>query len=48
MGAYDFFGAIAGIVATAIFGAVVFGAFLVLDDIRNWAKSIESKNEPNT
>jgi hypothetical protein len=41
--AYGFFGMIVGIVFAAIFGAVFFGAFLVLEDIRNRVKSIESR-----
>ena len=39
--ANGFIGAIGGLVAAAIFGAVFFGAFLVLDDIRARVKSIE-------
>jgi len=41
--AKGFIGAIGGIVGAAIFGAVFFGAFLVLDDIRNRVKVIENK-----
>jgi len=38
-----FIGAIGGGVGAAIFGAVIFGAFLVLDDIRKKVNAIESK-----
>lgn len=38
-----FFGAIIGVVVAAIFGAIIFGAFLVLDDIRKRVNEIESK-----
>jgi len=41
--ANGFFGAIVGFIVAAIFGAVFFGAFLVLADIRNRVKAIESK-----
>jgi hypothetical protein len=46
--AKGFKGAILGIVAAAIFGVVFFGAFLVLDDIRNRVKAIESKKQSKT
>jgi hypothetical protein len=41
--ASGFFGAIGGIIMAAIFGAVFFGAFLVLNDIRASVKEIESR-----
>lgn len=41
--AKGFVGAIGGLVAAAIFGAVFFGAFLVLDDIRARVKAIEER-----
>lgn len=41
-----FFSAIVGLVVAAIFGAVFFGAFLVLNDIRARVKSIEEKQQP--
>lgn len=41
--AKGFFGAIGGIVMAAIFGAVFFGAFLVLNDIRASVKEIENR-----
>lgn len=41
--AKGFMGAIGGVIAAAIFGAVFFGAFLVLDDIRHRLKAIEVK-----
>ncbi len=43
--AYGFFGAIGGLISAAIFGAVFFGAFLVLNDIRSRVKAIEEKNQ---
>ena len=43
-----FLGAIGGLIAAAIFGTVVFGAFLVLDDIRKKLASIESKKRFET
>lgn len=39
--AAGFVGAIGGFVGAAIFGAVFFGAFLVLNDIRARVKAIE-------
>ena len=44
--AKGFIGAVGGLVSAAIFGAVFFGAFLVLDDIRARVKSIEEKKQP--
>lgn len=41
--AKGFLGAIGGLIAAAILGAVFFGAFLVLDDIRNRVKAIENQ-----
>jgi hypothetical protein len=41
--AKGFLGMLVGVVLAAIFGAVFFGAFLVLDDIRNRVKAIENK-----
>jgi len=41
--ANGFLGALGGLIGAAIFGAVFFGAFLVLDDIRNTVRSIESR-----
>jgi hypothetical protein len=41
--ASGFFGAVAGMVVAAVFGAIVFGAFLVLDDIRHRVKAIEER-----
>ncbi|ANQ19922.1 hypothetical protein ACKVMY_05895 [Vibrio natriegens] len=38
-------GAIVGVIGAAIFGAVVFGAFLVLDDIRKKVDTIKIKSE---
>ena len=43
--AKGFIGAVGGIIGAAIFGAVFFGAFLVLDDIRNKVKAIESRQQ---
>jgi hypothetical protein len=43
--AKGFIGAIGGFVAAAIFGAVFFGAFLVLDDIRARVKAIEERKQ---
>ncbi|WP_178861611.1 hypothetical protein [Thiomicrorhabdus cannonii] len=40
-----FFGAIGGLIGAAIFGAVIFGAFLVLNDIRQKVDSIASKKQ---
>lgn len=40
-----FFGAIIGLVGAAIFGAVFFGAFLVLNDIRARVKAIEERDK---
>lgn len=40
-----FIGAIGGLIGSAIFGAVVFGAFLVLDDIRKKVNAIEGKKQ---
>lgn len=40
-----FLGALFGLIASAIFGAVFFGAFLVLNDIRARVKAIEEKNQ---
>lgn len=37
-------GAIGGLIGAAIFGAVFFGAFLVLNDIRARVKAIEEKS----
>lgn len=41
-------GAIGGVISAAIFGAVFFGAFLVLNDIRDRLKAIESTRKPLT
>lgn len=38
-------GAIIGLVGSAVFGAVFFGAFLVLNDIRSRVKAIEERNQ---
>ena len=38
-----FLAAVGGLIGAAIFGTVVFGAFLVLDDIRKKLASIESR-----
>jgi hypothetical protein len=38
-----FLGMLVGVVFAAIFGAVFFGAFLVLEDIRSRVKAIEMK-----
>ena len=38
-----FIGAVGGAIGAGVFGAVVFGAFLVLDDIRKKVKAIESR-----
>jgi hypothetical protein len=38
-----FFGAIAGLISAAIFGAVFFGAFLLLADIRNSVDAIKER-----
>lgn len=46
--ANGFMGAIFGLIGAAIFGAVFFGAFLVLQDIRTTVKAIESKQEKST
>lgn len=43
--AKGFVGAIGGFVTAAIFGAVFFGAFLVLDDIRARVKAIEERKQ---
>lgn len=43
--AQGFLGAIGGLVGAAIFGAVFFGAFLVLNDIRSRVKVIEERNQ---
>ncbi len=40
-----FLNAIGGLIAAAIFGAVFFGAFLVLNDIRDRVKNIEEKSQ---
>lgn len=40
-----FFGAIGGLIGAALFGAVIFGAFLVLDDIRKKVNAIENKEQ---
>lgn len=37
-----------GLVGAAIFGAVFFGAFLVLNDIRDRVKAIEERRPPST
>lgn len=42
--ANGFLGAIGGLIGAAVFGAVFFGAFVVLDDIRNTVRAIESRN----
>lgn len=39
---------ILGLVGAAIFGAVFFGAFLVLNDIRDRVKAIEERRPPGT
>jgi len=39
----DFLGAILGLVCAALFGAVFFGAFFVISDIRTAVRNIESK-----
>lgn len=36
-------GALGGVIGAAVFGAIVFGAFLVLDDIRKTVKAIEQR-----
>ncbi len=41
--AKGFSGAVVGLIVAAIFGAVFFGSFLVLDDIRARVKSIEER-----
>lgn len=41
-------GAILGLVAAAIFGAIFFGAFLVLNDILSRVKAIEERNSSET
>ena len=41
--AKGFIGAIGGLIGAAIFGAVFFGAFLVLNDIRVRVKAIEER-----
>ncbi len=41
--ASGFLGAIGGLIGAAIFGAVVFGAFLVLNDIRASVKAIQER-----
>jgi len=41
-----FFTAILGLLGAAIFGAVFFGAFLVLNDIRDRVKAIEERRPP--
>lgn len=46
--ANGFLGAIGGVIGAAIFGAVVFGAFLVLDDIRKSVKAIENSKKNST
>jgi len=38
-------GAIGGLIGAAIFGAVFFGAFLVLNDIRARVKAIEERKQ---
>lgn len=38
-------GAIVGLIGAAIFGAVFFGAFLVLNDIRATVKAIEERQK---
>lgn len=38
-------GAIGGLIGAAVFGAVFFGAFLVLNDIRARVKAIEGTNQ---
>jgi hypothetical protein len=43
--AQGFLGAIFGLVSAAIFGAIFFGAFLVLNDIRSRVKAIEERNQ---
>lgn len=40
---HGFLGMLVGVVFAAIFGAVFFGAFLVLEDIRSRVKAIEQK-----
>lgn len=40
---HGFLGAVFGLITAAISGAVVFGAFLVLADIRNRLKAIEAR-----
>jgi ABC-type multidrug transport system permease subunit len=40
-----FLGAIGGLISSAIFGAVFFGAFLVLNDIRARVKVIEERQQ---
>lgn len=46
--AQGFFGAVLGLILSAIFGAVFFGAFLVLNDIRDRVTTIEQRNSPST
>ncbi len=40
-----FLGAIGGVIVSAITGAIIFGAFLVIDDIRKKVNAIEQKNQ---
>lgn len=42
-----FFGALGGLIGSAIFGAVLLGAFLVLNDIRDRVKAIEERDNPS-
>mgnify|MGYP000733379557 CR=1 FL=1 len=43
--AQGFVGAIGGLIGAAIFGAVFFGAFLVINDIRTTVKAIEERHK---
>lgn len=38
-------GAVGGLIVAAIFGAVFFGAFLVLSDIRNAVRNLEKNSQ---
>jgi hypothetical protein len=40
-----FLGAIGSVIGAAVFGAIFFGAFLVLNDIRTRVKTIEERTQ---
>lgn len=40
-----FLGAVAGLIIAFVFGAMFFGAFMILGDIRNLVRSIENKKQ---